>query len=231
MKNFLRISALLTATLMVFIMVGCGGGDEEGTKDTTKPTLASSTPASGGTMAANGTVTLVFSEKMGSATVNGSAAVNSGDGKTWNWTATGLAAGAATLKVGGADVAGNKLDDVSISVTVTAPDTTPPDIVAASCVPANGATGVDPATVTKMTIAFNEPMDAGIKVDAVEPTDLAKQITPELSADGKSLVISFLGGYKLSNEMTIKITLIGKDKAGNALKTTAYTFTTMKKAG
>ncbi|MEK7399459.1 MAG: Ig-like domain-containing protein [Candidatus Poribacteria bacterium] len=229
MKNFLRISALLTATLMVFIMVGCGGSDDETATDKVKPTLASSTPATGGTIASNGSVTLVFSEKMGSATVNGAAAVNSGDGKTWNWTGT-LAAGAATLKVGGADVAGNKLDEVSISVTVTAPDTTAPDIDATSD-PKNGATGVDPTKVTKMTIVFTEAMDAGIKIDAVEPADLAKQISPALSADGKSLVISFLGGFKLSNEMTVKITLIGKDKAGNALKTTAYTFATMKKEG
>lgn len=216
---------------MVFIMVGCGGGDEEETGDKIKPTLASSTPASGGTMAANGSVTLVFSEKMGSATVNGAAAVNSGDGKTWTWTAAGLAAGAGKLAIAGKDVAGNELDAVTINVTVTAPDTTAPTIVAASCVPANGATAVDPAKVTKMTIAFSEAMDAGIKIDAVEPADLAKQLTPALSADGKSLDISFLGGYKLSNEMTIKITLIGKDTAGNALAAASYTFATMKKEG
>jgi hypothetical protein len=225
MKNFLRISALLTATLMVFLMVGCGGSDDDTTKDTLKPTLASSTPASGGTMASNGTVTLVFSEKMGSATVNGAAAVNSGDGKTWNWSATGLSAGASTLKVGGADVAGNKLDEVSISVTVTAPDTTAPDIAATSA-PKNGATGVDPATVTKIVIVFTEAMGEA-KVDSFEPADA--KIDSALSGD--TLTISFLGGYKLSNEMTVKATLSGKDKAGNALKTTTYTFATMKKEG
>lgn len=229
MKNFLRISALLTATLMVFIMVGCGGSDDTATQDTTKPTLASSTPPSGGTMASNGTVTLVFNEKMGSATVNGAAAVNSGDGKTWTWAATGLAAGAGKLAIGGADVAGNKLDDVSISITVTAADTTAPNIDAASD-PKNGATGIDPATVATIKIVFTEPMDAGIKIDAIEPADLAKQISPALSADGKTFEISFLGGYKLSNEMTVKITLIGKDKATNALANNTYTFTTMKKA-
>jgi hypothetical protein len=230
MKNFLRISALLTATLMVFIMVGCGGTDEVTTTDKVKPTLASSTPASGGTMAANGTVTLVFSEKMGSATVNGSAATADTTGKTWTWTATGLAVGTSTLKVAGKDVAGNALDDVSISVTVAVADTTAPTIVAASCVPANGAVGVDPATVTKMTVAFSEAMGE-VKVDATEPVELAKQISPALSADGKSLEISFLGGYRLSNEMTIKITFVAKDAAGNALAAAAaYNFTTMKKA-
>jgi hypothetical protein len=227
MKNFLRISALLTATLMVFIMIGCGGSDEETTvKDTIKPTLASSTPASGGTMAANGSVTLVFSEKMGSASVNGAAAVNSGDGKTWTWTATGLAVGTSTLKVTGADVAGNALDDVSISVTVAVADTTAPDIVAASCVPANGATGLDPATITKMTIVFTEDMGEA-KVDSFEPADA--KIDSKL-LDAKTLEISFLGGYKLSNETTVKVTISGKDTAGNALKTSTYTFTTMKKA-
>lgn len=223
MKNFLRISALLTATLMVFIMVGCGGSDDDTTKDTKPPTLVSSTPASGGTIASNGQVTLVFSEKMGSASVNGTAATLGADGKTATWTGT-LTPGAATLAVTGADVAGNELAAVSISVTVTSPDTTAPDIAADKCDPKNGATGVDPASVSKITIVFTETMGSA-KVDAFEPADA--KIDSALSGD--TLTISFLGGYKLGNEMTIKATLSGADGAGNALKTTTYTFATMKK--
>lgn len=224
MKKFLRISALLTAALMVFIMVGCGG-EEEGEKDTTPPTLASSNPANGGTMAANGSLTLVFSENMKEVTVNGTPAT--GSGKNWTWQATGLAAGAATLKVNGSDMAGNKLAEVAISVTVTAPDTTPPDIDGNACDPKAGADGVDPAAVSKIKIAFTEDMGEA-KVDAFEPADA--KIDYKL-ADAKTLEISFLGGYRLGNEMTVKVTLSGKDKAGNALKTTSYTFTTMKKEG
>jgi hypothetical protein len=221
MKNFLRISALFTATLMVFIMVGCGG-DDTSTDDTKAPTLVSSTPATGGTMASNGTVSLVFSEKMGSVTVNGSAATAEADGKTFKWSGA-LTVGDATLAVAGKDVAGNELAAVSLAIKVTAVDKDAPDIAATSS-PKNGATGVDPASVTKIVIVFTEAMGSA-KVDAFEPADA--KIDSALSGD--TLTISFLGGYKLSNEMTVKATLSGADTAGNALKTTTYTFATMKK--
>jgi hypothetical protein len=228
MKNVLRISALLTAALMVFIMVGCGGDDSEDNADKTAPTMLSSTPATGASIAANGTVSMVFSEAMKEVTVAGAAgAVALGaDGKTAVWTPTGnMATGAVTLTVGGSDKAGNALTAATVALTVKAADTTPPDIDAANSSPANGATGVDPATVTKIVVTFTETMGE-VKLDSFEPKDA--KVDSKFDGD-KTLTISFLGGYKLSNEMTITATVSGKDGAGNALKTTAYTFTTMKK--
>jgi len=229
MTKLLRISALMTAALMVFVMIGCGG-DDTTEKDTTPPTLTSTSPATGGEIAANGTVSMVFSEKMGSVTVAGATGtVKLGDdAKSAVWTPTGNITGASvTLTINGKDVAGNALAAATVALTVKAADTTPPDITAASCVPPNGAAGVDPATVTGITIVFSEAM-AAAKLDAFEPAD-AKV---DAAFDGtKTLTISFLGGYKLSNEMTITATVSGTDKAGNALKTTKYTFTTMKKEG
>jgi len=228
MKNVLRISALLTAALMVFIMVGCGGSDDEGDKDTTAPTLVSSTPATGASIAANGTVSLVFSEAMKDVTVAGAAgAVALGaDGKTAVWTPTGnMPTGNVTLTIGGSDKAGNALTAATIALTVKAADTTPPDIDAKASAPANGATGVDPATVTKIVIVFTETMSEA-KLDSFEPKDA--KVDAKFDGD-KTLNISFLGGYKLSNEMEIIATVSGKDGAGNALTTTKYTFTTMKK--
>jgi len=226
MMKLLRISALMTAALMVFVMIGCGG-DDTSDKDTTAPTLTSTNPATGGEIAANGTVSMVFSEKMGSVTVAGATGtVNLGDGKNVVWTPTGNISGASvTLTINGKDVAGNALAAATVTLTVTVADTTAPDITAASCVPANGAAGVDPATVTAIKIVFSETMGE-VKLDAFDPTDA--KVDSKFDGD-KTLDISFLGGYKLSNEMTITATVSGKDKAGNALKTTTYTFTTMKK--
>jgi hypothetical protein len=230
MKNVLRISALLTAALMVFIMVGCGSSTDDTNADKTPPSLVSTSPVTGSNIAANGTVSMVFSEAMKEVTVAGSAGtVKLGDdGKSAVWTPTGeMAVGNVSLAINGSDKAGNKLAAVTVALVVKAADNTPPDIDAATCSPANGATGVDPATVSKIVITFTEAMSEA-KLDAFDPKD-AKV---DSKFDGsKTLTISFLGGYKLSNEMTISATVSGKDGAGNALKTTAYTFTTMKKEG
>jgi len=230
MKNVLRISALLTAALMVFIMVGCGSSSDDTNKDTTAPTLISTTPATGANIAANGTISMVFSEAMGEVTVAGAAGTVAlgADGKTAVWTPTGnIPVGTATLTINGKDKAGNALPAAALALTVKAADTTPPDIDAAASAPANGATGVDPATVTKIVIVFTETMSEA-KLDAIDPKDA--KVDSKFDGD-KTLTLSFLGGYKLSNEMTITATVSGKDGAGNALKTTSYTFTTMKKEG
>jgi hypothetical protein len=228
MKNVLRISALLTAALMVFIMVGCGG-DEEENADKTAPTLVSTTPATGSAIAANGTVAMVFSEAMKEVTVAGAAGTVAlgADGKSATWTPTGeIPVGTATLTINGSDKAGNALAAATLALTVKVADKEAPDIDAAKCSPANGATGVDPATVTKIVVTFTETMGE-VKLDSFLPTDA--KVDSKFDGD-KTLTISFLGGYKLSNEMEIIATVSGKDGAGNPLKTTAFTFTTMKKA-
>jgi hypothetical protein len=229
MKNVLRISALLTAALMVFIMVGCGSSDDT-EKDTVAPTLVSTTPATGSNIAANGTVAMVFSEAMKEVTVAGAAGAVAlaADGKSATWTPTGeIPVGTATLTINGSDKAGNKLAAASVALTVKVADKTPPDIDAAKCDPANGATAVDPAKVTKIVVTFTETMSE-VKLDSFEPKDA--KVDSKFDGD-KTLTISFLGGYKLSNEMEIKATVSGKDGAGNALKTTTYSFATMKKEG
>jgi hypothetical protein len=228
MKNVLRISALLTAALMVFIMVGCGGSDDTSDKDTIAPNLLSTTPGTGSNIAANGTVSMVFSEAMKEVTVGGATGtVKLGDdGKSAVWTPTGaIPTGNVTLTINGSDKAGNALSAATVALTVKEADTTPPEIDSAKSSPAYGATGVDPATVSKITIVFTETMSEA-KLDAFEPKDA--KVDSKFDGD-KTLTISFLGGYKLSNEMTITATVSGKDGAGNALKTTSYTFATMKK--
>jgi len=224
MKKLLRFSALLTAALMVFIMVGCGGEEEE-EGDTTPPTMTSATPPSGSELAANASITLVFSEKMGAVTVAGGV-VNLGDGKTVTVAPAGeWSAGSVNLNVTGTDVAGNDLAAQTLTYTVKAADKTPPDIDDAKCDPANGADGLEPGSVTAIKIVFTETMK-DVKVDGFEPADA--KVDPKFDGD-KTLNISFLGGYSLGNEMEIIVKLSGTDLAGNALASTEYKFQTMKR--
>jgi len=235
MKKLLKFSALLSAVLLAFVIVGCGGSSDDTEKDTTPPTVTSTDPADGATaVPANASVTITFSEKMDAASVTVTGVAGAVTFDTTGKIATfkpsaNMPAGPLTLTINGKDLAGNALAAKTLSLTVTSPDTTPPDIVAGSCSPANGAAGVDPATVTQITIVFTEAM-ASVKLDAAEPTEIADKLSPEFDND-KTLTIKFLGGYRLGNEMNIKITLSGADKAGNPLKTTVYQFATMKKEG
>lgn len=224
MKKLLRISALITAALMLFVMVGCGG-DEEEEGDKVAPTLVSASPASGD-LAANASITLTFSEKMGSVSASAGTATLGADGKTATVAPSGeWPAGALSLTISGKDVAGNDLAAAALSYTVKEADKVAPDIVADSCSPKNGASGVDPTSVSGITIVCSEAMGS-VKLVSFEPADA--KVDSKFDGD-KTLTISFLGGYKLSNEMEIIATVEGADKAGNALKTTKYTFTTMKK--
>lgn len=222
MKKLLRISALITAALMVFVMVGCGGDDEE-EKDTTAPTLVSASPASGAEIAANASIVITFSEKMGSVSVSGGTVTL--DGKTATVAPAGGAWASGSLTVTGEDVAGNALAAATLTYTLKAADTTAPTIDDAACSPKNGASGVDPSSVSEIKIVFSETMGSA-KVEAAG--DLDGKVTPEFDGD-KTLKLSFLGGFKLGNEMEIEITLSGADSAGNALSTTKYSFATMAK--
>lgn len=222
MKKLLRISAMITAALMVFVMIGCGG-DEEEEGDTTAPEFVSASPASGAEIAANAQVTLTFSETMGSVTVTGGTVTLSG--KTAVVAPAGGAWASGSLTVTGEDKAGNALAAVSLTYTLKAADSTAPKIDDAACSPKNGASGVDPASVAEIKIVFNETMSEA-KVEAAG--DLDGKISPEFDGD-KTLTCKFLGGFKLGNEMEIELTIAGKDSAGNALSTTSYTFATMAK--
>jgi len=222
MKKLLRISALITAALMIFVMIGCGDDDEE-EGDTTAPTFVSASPASGAEIAANASIILTFSEAMGSVSVSGGTVAL--DGKTATATPAGGAWASGSITVTGEDKAGNALAAQTLTYTLKAADKEAPKIDDAACSPKNGASGVDPADVAEIKIVFSETMSEA-KVTAAG--DLDGKIFPEFDKD-KTLTCKFLGGFKLGNEMEIEFTLSGKDLAGNDLSTTSYTFTTMAK--
>lgn len=230
MKKVLSIFALLMAASMLFWLAGCGGDDDDDEcADIPAPSVASVVPASGA-IASNTTVTVTFSKVVTSATIaiNGTAvAATSTDNKVFTFQPN--QEGALSLTIEATDDCDQGLDPpfAGASYTAAAPDTVAPSIDDAACDPKNNADGVDPTGYETITITFDEPMGSA-EVVSIEPA-IDPAPTQALSADKTALVISFLGGYKLSNEMEVAIELSGVDLAGNALATTSYEFTTMAK--
>lgn len=229
MKKLLRIFALLMAASMLLWIAGCGDDDEEEEDAGPAPTATASVSA-GQEIPANASITVTFSKSVDTATiaVTGAAGAVTGiPGTTATWTPSAdMSAGAHTLTITAEDSAGQALDPAftPVNFTVGASDDVAPKIDDGACSPENGADGVDPADVADITIVFDEAM-SDADVDKFEPD---AQVQSEFDGD-KTLTIEFLGGFELSNEMEIIVTLSGSDKAGNALATTEYTFTTMAK--
>jgi hypothetical protein len=224
MKRFLRIFALLMAASMLLWIAGCGDDDDDDddADDTTPPALISSVPAAGGTQAGNAAVTLTFDEDIASATVvsgGTGTAVPAGSVVTFT-PSPALPAGAVTLVISVADAAGNETQ-ATVSYTATTPDTTPPALDGAACTPADGASGVDPAGMTELVIAFNEDL-AEVKVTSTDPEF---KFTDAL--EGGVLTLTFLQ-WSPPNETTITVGVDATDMAGNTTSA-EYSFTTMAK--
>lgn len=230
MTRLLRIFALLMAASMLLWIAGCGGDDDEEEDKGPAPSVASVTVASGQEVASNSSITVSFSKKMGtvSITLNGAPAAATADasGKMYTFTpGAALEGQSVTLAVTGEDDFGQALDPAyaPITFTVKAEDKVAPTIKDSACLPPNNATGVDPAGFTeKLTIVFSEPMGS-VTVTAKDPDFKS---VDELAGD--TFTVTFLQ-FSLSNETTYNLTLSGTDAAGNALTTTAYSFTTMAK--
>lgn len=223
MKRFLRIFALLVAASMLLWIAGCGGDDDDDdTGDTTPPALVSSVPAAGGTQAGNAAVTLTFDETIASATVvSGGTGTATPAGSVVTFTPSpAFAAGAVTLVISVKDAAGNETQ-ATLSFTATTPDTTPPALDGASCVPKDGESGVDPSGMTELVIAFDEDL----KSAKVTSTDPEFKFTDKLA--GKVLTLTFLQ-YTPPNETTMTVGVDATDLAGNTTSA-EYSFTTMAK--
>ncbi len=220
MKRFLRIFALLVAASMLLWIAGCGDDDDD--DDVVEPAkLTQTIPAANGEQPGNSAVTFTFDNTMASATVTGAAGTVSVAGMNVVFTpAEPYPTGSVTLSLTGKDAAGN---DVTASLTYTAKavDKDPPVMVDNDCVPKNGASGVDPAGMTELVIAFNEPL----KSAKVTSTDPEFRFTDKV--DGAVLTLTFLQ-WSPPNETTVTVGVDATDNAGNTAKV-EYSFTTMAK--
>jgi len=217
--------------------------------DTTPPTVAGVTPASGATGVAAGTnVVATFSEPIAPASVTSSTFVLrdgggaivtasvSASGSTATLDPTGTLSPSttytATLSGGPSgikDLAGNALAaNFSWSFTTAAPDTTPPTVSSVS--PLSGATGV--AAGSNVTATFSEPIAAASVTSStfVLRDPGGATVAAAVSVLGSTAMLDPTG--TLSSSTTYTATLSGgasgiKDVAGNALAANfSWSFTT-----
>lgn len=220
MQKLFRISGLLVSLMMVVWIVGCGEEEEAA-----KPGMVTNTtPAEGGTIAPNGTLTVVFDNAVTGVTAAGFAVDPSADGITWTLKGQSLKAGALAVSIAWKNKDGSAGGPKAVNLKVGTPDTAAPKIAASS--PKDGESGVDPAKVTKLTVTFDEDVAAVSAVKLAAVGGDALQVKGE--AKGKDVEVTFLGGAKLSNETKYELTGKAKDGSGNE-GDFKVTFETMKK--
>ena len=226
MKKVLSILALLMAASMLFWLAGCGGDDDDDDcADNVAPKVNSVAP-NGGVVSLNTNITVTLSKPVDSISITfGGAAVTptTTDNKVFTFTPTKEGAGQA-LAITAEDACAASLDPAYAGATfeVAAADPDPPELVGDSCDPKDGATGIDPVTVTGITLVFSEAL-AKATVDLVEPDENINAVL-----DGDTVTIEFLGGWTMGNEVAVDISIAAEDLAGNTADI-KYGFATMAK--
>ena len=200
--------------------------------DTTPPKVSATSPANGDTgVAVNGNITATFSEDMdantitmatfvvsdGTSDVTGAVSYNGTTAQftplsDLSYSTTYTAKITSEVK----DTAGNAMSsDFTWSfITGSAPDTTPPTVIATS--PANGDTGV--AVNSAIIAAFSEEMDASTITTAMfVVSDGTSDVSGAVSYSGTTAQFTPLSELSYSTTYTAKITTGVKDIAGNAM--------------
>jgi hypothetical protein len=219
MKRTIQALAILIAiTLAVVWMVGCGG-EEEGTV----AAITGANPPEGSEIAANTEITITFDNPALDVMVNGTPAT--GSGKSWKFKGE-IPEGAATLNVTWTNE-DESSGSGSISYTVKAADTTPPEI--ASSDPEDGDKDLDPEKLNEdgFEIKFSEP----VKKASVDVTIEGEPLkwTVELSDDKTTAAVVMLKGGELPYESEIILVVNAEDDAGNKLEDAEITFNTAAK--
>jgi hypothetical protein len=227
MKRSLRIFALLIAASMVYWMLGCGDDEE----DAPELKINSVSISEGDEVAGNQSIVVTASNTLESAdlTVDGATGTTTIAGKKATWTpdASGIPIGAHTFSGSVTDEHDQSVDVDSVGFTALVKDEDAPSIVDSQCVPPNGATDIEGASVANIVVVFDEAMKDPVGAVVSEPADI--KVTPSLSADGLTLTLEFLGQVSIGPEERITIELTGTDLAGNALTANTYTFATKAK--
>ncbi len=215
MKLFFRTLAIVMAALFSVYMVGCGG--DGGEPDTPDAAFVSASPADGGEVAANGTISVTFDNNPGDVTVSTGSAAGSGKSRTISGPFT---PGALALTIEWTNGAGSK----TLNYTVVAADETAPEVTASS--PENGAEGVDPAKVFEdgIEITFSEPVTGG-EIMLMDGDD---DVGWKTSFEGNKATLLGAAGQELSNETEYTVSGTAKDGAGNEGEV-SITFTTKAK--
>jgi hypothetical protein len=220
MKRTIQTLAILMAiTLALVWIVGCGEEEE-----VVLAALTGGVPPEGSEIAANQEITLNFDNAAFNVTVNGTPAT--GSGKAWRWKGD-LAEGAATLSVAWENEDASETGSGSVSYTVKAADTTPPEVTGST--PGDGDDDQDPEAINEdgIVIEFSEPVKK-VTVDVTIEGDALKW-TVETSDDGMTATAIMLPGGELPYESEIVVIVSAEDAAGNEMEETEITFATAAK--
>ncbi len=214
MKLFFRTLAIVMAALFAVYMVGCGDGDDPPPAE--DAAFVSATPADGGELAANGTVSVSFDNNPGDVTA--STGTVAGTGKSRNISGP-FTAGALALTIEWTNGEGSK----TLNYTVVAADETAPEVTSSS--PEDGAEGVDPGKVfvDGIEVTFSEPVTGDLML-----MDGDDDVGWTSNADGDTITLQGNAGQELSNETEYEIAGTVKDGAGNEAEI-SLTFVTKAK--
>lgn len=227
MEKLFRTSAWLMAVLFVVGMVGligCGNDDDDVVEEAA--VLDKTTPEDGGTLPANGEVSLSFSKAPDSVEVNGTA-VTAAKTTRVSLADLGASPGSLTLDISWEPGGGS----ASITLTITALDDTPPELVGSDPV-SDGDDDVEYEGLEVIKLTFNEALDTTVsRVIEIAPDggdSLKWGVTWE---DGDTVAVLTAGkGGGLSAETKYEVIAKGPtDKAGNAADDVVITFTTRAK--
>ena len=208
--------------------------------DTTAPTVSVTSPSSGATVTATVSVSATASDNVGVVGVqflldgaNLGAEVTTAP-YALNWNTTSASNGAHTISARARDAAGNQATSAAVSVTVSnsAADTTPPTVTSTS--PAGGATGV--SRTASVTVTFSEAMNATtidfITVELRDPSNVLVPAAVAYNVSNKRATLNPKSALRPLTKYTV--TVKGgandprvKDAAGNALSSSwIWSFTT-----
>ena len=215
MKIFFRTLAIVMAALLAVSLVGCGGDDEAETPDAA---FVSASPASGGDLAANGSISVTFDNNPGDVSVTGGGTAST-SGKTRNISppAAGYPTGELKITVSWTNGDGSQ----ELTYNVTAADETAPEVKSSS--PEDGEEGVN-ADLEEITVTFTEPVTG----DLMLLDDGDEDQNWESSTDGDTITLTVIAGSNLGNEAEYKVSGTVKDGAGNETEV-EITFTTEAK--
>lgn len=216
-KLFRTFALVLAALFALSLIVGCGGDEEEDDAPAAAE-FSSANPASGGTIAANATITLTFSSDPGEVTVSPGSAAGSGK----NRTVTGpFPEGALTLSVSWTNGDGS----TTLNYTVAAADNEAPTVTGGTV--SDGDEDVDPEDINgdgTIEVTFSEEVSGNIALQ----TEAGDDVGWIGKVEGTKGTLELVKGKEIGNETTYVIAGKVSDAAGNETEV-SITFTTKGK--
>ena len=217
-KMFRTFALVLAALFALSLIVGCGGGDDEEEEAAPDAAITGSTPAAGGEVAANGTITITFDNAPGDVTVSPGTATVAGKQAT---VAGPFTPGPLALAVSWTNGDGSQ----TLNFTVVAADNEAPTVTGGTV--SDGDEDVDPEGINSdgmIEITFSEEVSGNIALQ----TEGGDDVGWLGDVEGTKGTLELVKGKEIGNETTYVIAGKVSDAAGNETEV-SITFTTKGK--